>query len=323
MSASERSRRNTFAALTLERAAERRDDAPWLASLETATDSRFLLLDADGKVFTEAATHAPLWLDAGDRQRLLAGVPASLLGLRGDKACLLLALDRPQSDSLAAQLGAQRVELRVAGDSFDPFDAGLFAYARGLAHWQASMRFCHVCGAPLRLVSAGHRALCTSPACAHLHFPRTDAAIIVVVEHDGACLLGRQASWPAGRYSTLAGFVEPGETLEDAVRREVYEEAGVQVIDCDYHSSQPWPFPASLMLGFTAVAASRKLKLRDGELEDARWFTPAQILHGIADGSLHMSSRLSVAWRLIEHWMRERAGIELGEAVDHVQRKSP
>lgn len=320
MSASERSRRNTFAALDLERAAERRDDAEWLAELERAPGSHFVLIDSDGRLFADADATAPLWLDAGKRQQLLADMPSSLLGLHDEQGCFLLGLDPAQSDALATELGAQRIDLRTAGNRFDAFHAGLFAYARGLAHWQSSMRFCNRCGAPLRLVSGGHRAQCTSALCGHLHFPRTDPAVIVIVEHDGACLLGRQSTWAAGRYSTLAGFVEPGETLEDAVCREVAEESGVDVIDCEYHSSQPWPFPASLMLGFTATARSRDLHLRDGELEDARWFTPQQILDGIDDGSLLMSSRLSVAWRLIEHWMYARAGINLGDAVDRAHR---
>ena len=152
-------------------------------------------------------------------------------------------------------------------------EAGLFAYAKGLAHWQRETRHCSYCGAPLQLVAAGHRAKCSNADCGRLHFPRTDAAMIVIVEHEGACLLGRQASWPPGRYSTLAGFVEPGESLEDAVRREVAEEAGVVVDQVHYHSSQPWPMPASLMVGFIANATGRAIDLRDRELEEARWFT--------------------------------------------------
>ena len=137
----------------------------------------------------------------------------------------------------------------------------------------------------------------------------------MLVEHDGACLLGRQASWPRGRYSTLAGFVEPGESLEDAVRREVAEESGVLVDTVHYHSSQPWPMPASLMIGFIATAASRRIILRDRELEDARWFTPQQIVDGLADGSFLPSMPLSVSYQLLAYWLRERAGQDLDQLV--------
>jgi NAD+ diphosphatase len=208
---------------------------------------------------------------------------------------------------------AEWVGLREAGVRLPATEAGLLAYARGLANWQDATRFCSSCGAALNLVSAGHRAAC--PQCERLHFPRTDPAIIVIVEHDDACLLGRQALWRPHQYSTLAGFVEPGESLEDAVRREVREEAGVEVLDCDYHSSQPWPFPASLMLGFTAVARAREVRLADGELEDARWFTPKQIVDGVRSGALRPSSPLSISYRLIEHWLRTRADVELNEVV--------
>ncbi len=165
----------------------------------------------------------------------------------------------------------------------------------------------------MTLISAGHRAACTR--CERLHFPRTDPAVIVIVENGDACLLGRQPLWRPRQYSTLAGFVEPGESLEDAVRREVREEAGIEVTDCDYHSSQPWPFPASLMLGFTARAAAREIRLADGELEDARWFTAQQIVEGVRSGGLHLSSPLSISYRLIEHWLRMRARIELADLL--------
>ncbi|HET6631706.1 MAG TPA: NAD(+) diphosphatase [Rhodanobacteraceae bacterium] len=309
MTATPRPPPNTFAALALDRAAERRDDAGWLAQLERAAATRYLLLDPEGKLLVDPQQERPYWLDATRRARLLGDLPASLLGLSDGVAHFVVSLDAAHARVLGLPEAA-RLGLRAVGSRFDAFDAGLAAYATGLVQWQAATRFCSACGAPLRLTGAGHRAQCSGDDCGRLHFPRTDPAVIMIVEHDGACLLGRQAGWPAGRYSTLAGFVEPGEALEDAVRREVAEEAGVEVGECEYHSSQPWPFPASLMIGFHARARSRAITLRDGELEDARWFTPDEIVDGVRDGSLAMSSRLSVSWRLIDDWMRRR-GIDL------------
>ena len=311
VTALQRTQRNAFVSAELDRAAERRADAAWIAELQRSPTSRYLLVDATGRLLSNVDQRRPYWLDDAERRQTLPDADTSLLGLSGDRAYFLLRTE-PADDALLTQFGgSERLSLRRVGDFFGAFEAGLCAYACGLAHWQAGMRYCNACGAPLELCDAGHRACCTNPECGRLHFPRTDPAIIVIVEHDGACLLGRQASWDPGRFSTLAGFVEPGEALEDAVRREVHEEAGVEVVDCDYHSSQPWPFPASLMLGFTATAAGRELELRDGELQEARWFTPEGIVAGAGDSSLHLSSPLSVSWHLLEHWMRLRAGVSL------------
>ena len=311
-------RPNIFAGLSLilDRSAERRDESAWIAAQAGSADARFLLLDTAGEAYLQRDRDALRWLDAGERATLLGELPASLLGVAERRPHFMLALeDAAQAGSLEAALDARRQSLRAAGLQLSVDEAGLFAYAKGLSHWQRQMRHCHRCGAPLQLVAAGHRAQCTNPACAQLHFPRTDAAVIMLVEHDGACLLGRQASWPRGRYSTLAGFVEPGESLEDAVRREVAEESGVLVNAVHYHSSQPWPMPASLMIGFIATAVSRRISLRDRELEDARWFTPQQIVDGLAEGSFLPSLPLSVSYQLLAHWLRERAGLELDQLV--------
>jgi NAD+ diphosphatase len=305
---------NTFAGLSLilDRVAEQRDAADWVATKAAAPDARYLLLDAAGDTFLQEDKEALRWLDAGERGRLLPHASCSLMGIVDGQPRFMLVLDENDDVStLEAALRARRMGLREAGLLLAADEAGLFAYAKGLAHWQRETRFCARCGSPLQLVSSGHRTQCTNAACGRLHFPRTDAAIIVIVEYQGACLLGRQAGWPPGRYSTLAGFVEPGEALEDAVRREVAEEAGVIVGDVHYHSSQPWPMPASLMVGFTATALSPTIKLRDGELEDARWFTPQQIIDSLADGSLKTPTRLSVSYQLISHWLQQRAGLDL------------
>ncbi|HWU77747.1 MAG TPA: NAD(+) diphosphatase [Rhodanobacter sp.] len=305
---------NIFAGLSLvlDRVAERRDDATWVAEQARSSEARYLLLDAAGETFLRRDDDALRWLDASERAQWLAGQPASLLGIAHQRPHFLLPLDDEGAlGNIEQRLDARRVSLRHAGLQLPVDEAGLFAYAKGLAHWQRETRHCTGCGSALRLVAAGHRAQCINPACAKLHFPRTDAAVIMLVEHEGACLLGRQASWPAGRYSTLAGFVEPGESLEDAVRREVAEESGVIVDDVHYHSSQPWPMPASLMLGFIATARSRQIAMRDHELEDARWFTPQQIIDGINDGSFLPSTALSVSYRLLAHWLQLRAGLDL------------
>lgn len=309
---------NTFAGLSLilDRAAERRDEADWVDRQASAEHARYLVLDDAGQTYLQPELESLRWLDYHERQALLGSVHATLLGLAGERPHFLLSVaDAQRALELESLLGARRVSLREAGLRLAADESGLFAYAKGLAHWQNETRHCAYCGAPVRLVASGHRAQCSNAACGRLHFPRTDAAIIVIVEHDGACLLGRQANWPSGRYSTLAGFVEPGESLEDAVRREVAEEAGVAVDQVHYHSSQPWPMPASLMVGFTATAHSRAIELRDGELEEARWFTPEQIVRGLADGSFATPPKLSVSYRLLAHWLDARAGLCLDELI--------
>lgn len=311
-------RPNTFAGLSLilDRVAERRDESAWIAEQAGSAQARYLLLDAAGEAFLQKDREALRWLDANEREQLLGDTPASLLGIANQRPYFMLVLDdATRIDALETALDARRVGLRTAGLQLSADEAGLFAYAKGLSHWQRETRHCARCGAPLQLVAAGHRAQCTNPDCGRLHFPRTDAAVIMLVEHDGACLLGRQAGWPPGRYSTLAGFIEPGESLEDAVRREVAEEAGVIVDEVRYHSSQPWPMPASLMVGFIATAVSRQINKRDHELEDARWFTPQQIVEGLADGSFLPSMALSVSYHLLAHWLRLRAELDLDELV--------
>jgi NAD+ diphosphatase len=148
---------------------------------------------------------------------------------------------------------------------------------------------------------------CTHAACATDHFPRLDPAIIVLVTDGERALLGRQATWPEGRYSTIAGFVEPGESLEDAVAREVLEETGVPVLEADYHSSQPWPFPSSLMIGFTAQAASASVPRAGEELEDVRWFTRSEVAAGVPG----LPPPQSVSFRLIEHWYDSGSSVPL------------
>jgi NAD+ diphosphatase len=175
-------------------------------------------------------------------------------------------------------------------------------------HWHQRHHFCGVCGSPTRSEEAGHQRRCTNSACNAVHFPRTDPAVIMAVS-DGArngkdrLLLGRQASWPPGMRSVLAGFVEPGESLEEAVAREVKEEVGIEVEDVRYHSSQPWPFPGSIMLGFNAHALSTEIRLSPEEIAEAAWYTREQLRASPEDESFRLPRRDSIARRLVEGWI--------------------
>jgi NAD+ diphosphatase len=311
-SSSARSRGNAFALPELDRASEFRDDADALLARAQADSARYVLLRTDGHALVSADRRGLHALGAPDRARLAPDSVATFLGHANGNDYFLVTVESAHAERIVDASGAALLDLRSAGGMFTAFDAGLFAYARGLAHWQTRTRFCSACGTPLRLEAGGHRAKCTNPQCGIEHFPRTDPAIIVIVGHGERCLLGRGPQWPERRFSTLAGFVEPGETLEDAVRREVFEEAGVRVGECDYHSSQPWPFPASIMLGFTAQAEEPTITL-GSELAEARWFSVAELVDGLKARTLGLSSPLSVSYRLIEHWLRQTAGLELSE----------
>ncbi len=165
--------------------------------------------------------------------------------------------------------------------------------------WQERHRHCGVCGAPNRASEGGFVMACTRSGCDHKSFPRIDPAVIVLVHRGDRCLLGRQAAWPEGRFSTIAGFVEPGESLEDAVVREVHEETNIQVGDCTYIGSQPWPFPAAMMLGFHATGLTDDIRFNDGELVEARWFHRDDL----RTGAVALPPRESIAFRLIETWL--------------------
>jgi NAD+ diphosphatase len=227
-----------------------------------------------------------------------------LLGEFRGQLCFAVEMpaDRPPLfDRAGNSIGDRTTQFRdlrsIAGE-LPRDEAGLLAYARAMILWRERHRFCGRCGSPTVAAQAGHVLKCSDDACGNQQFPRIDPAIIVLITDGERALLGRQAEWPAGRYSTIAGFVEPGESLEDAVIREVMEETGVTVDSVDYHSSQPWPFPSSLMLGFTAHAATTDIHLHDAELEDARWLNRAQI----AAGEVALPTTHSISFRLIEDW---------------------
>ena len=227
-----------------------------------------------------------------------------LLGARDD--VVHLAVIVAPSDAPGAQ--EEWVPLRSLLPALSdraPDQAPLLMHAIGLAEWHHVTRFCARCGGSLESRAAGHELRCT--ACDRAHFPRTDPAVIMAITHgegaDEAILMGRSPAWPPGRYSTLAGFCEPGETLEDAVRREVEEEVGVVVGEVTYFGNQPWPLPASLMLGFTGRALSREIQVDGAEIEHARWFTRQEFTAAIGSGDLIVPRGISISSSLIEAWL--------------------
>ena len=269
----------TFSGAALDRAAERRRDDAWLAERRADPASRAI-----------AAGPGAVVLD-GDR---LARRP---LGDDGEAVLLGLGADGAALFAVEAADG-EATNLREAAFRLPAEEAALAAYASGVLNWHRSHPRCSRCGEPTELREAGFLRVC--PACGAHHHPRTDPVVIMLVLDGDRVLLGRQPSWPAGRYSALAGFVEPGESLEEAVAREVLEEAGIEVSAVRYVASQPWPFPSSLMLGFEADYAGGDAQPRDDELEDVRWFTREELT---SRGDLILPPPLAIARRLIDRWL--------------------
>lgn len=308
----ERSLLNRFAGLALDRRDEWRADAERVRA--TWRNARVVVVDVEGRALAQGDALARMHSGSLDLGASGEGAPsdsafasASFLGMQDGQSWFALpaaACPEAQRPTDATWTG-----LREAAAGWSAFESGLFAYAKALLLWQSRARYCGACGSATTLVRAGHCARCSNPECGLDQFPRTDAAIIVIVTDGSRCLLGRQPGWPPGRFSTLAGFVEPGETLEDAVRREVREEAGVRVGTCTYQSSQPWPFPGALMVGFRAVASDTTIRLGD-ELEDARWFEAAELVAAVQRGETGLPPAISVSRRLVEDWLEDVLGAE-------------
>jgi NAD+ diphosphatase len=292
---------NVYAGRYLDRDAHLRSDPAWFDSALADERSRVVPVWNSRSLVAQdpadAGTPRAAWLE-------LTQIPSDrrnsneliLLGhVNGSSffACEIDSVDPPSSPH-----GTRYEDLRLVASQLPADEAGILGYARAMVTWRRRHRHCGSCGAKTISAKAGHVLVCTNPVCRHEQFPRIDPAIIVLVSDSERALLGRQATWPVGRYSTIAGFVEPGESLEDAVAREVLEETGVRVDGIEYHSSQPWPFPSSLMLGFTAHALTHEVHLKDQELEDARWFTRADVIAGTP----LLPPRQSISFRLIEHW---------------------
>jgi NAD+ diphosphatase len=277
---------------TTDRAGHRRSDAEWLGARWSDASSRVLLV-SDGNVAV-----------SGDPPALALMAPTALgdvaperrwfLGLDGNGiAMFAVPADLPDS--------ATRANLRQVGALLDDRDAGLLTTAVALDAWHTTHIHCPRCGTPTTISEAGMVRVC--PADGSLHHPRVDPAVIMtVVDRDDRVLLGHQSRWPARRFSTLAGFVEPGESLEQAVAREVHEETGIVVHSATYVGSQPWPFPNSLMLGFHAHATTTQITVDGEEISEAGWFTRDELAAAASSGRVLLPPTISIARRLIERW---------------------
>jgi NAD+ diphosphatase len=293
---------NYYAAAGIDRAGHRRKDPDWVAERLRHPSTRFVAVWRTHNLVVQGEPRA-VFLGGGDLS--WRDGDAVLLGM--DEEAALFALDMSALEApLEAIRAAEAIEfrdLRQVGPLLARGEGSLLAYARGMTWWNQRHRFCGICGSPARSEEAGHVRRCTDESCAASHFPRTDPAVIMLV-HDGErCLLGRQPHFPKGMHSTLAGFVEPGESLEEAVAREVREETAIVVDDVIYHSSQPWPFPASIMLGFYARAATTEIRVDHSELQDAHWYERSWLLAHEDDDEFRLPRRDSIARRLIEDWL--------------------
>lgn len=277
---------HAFFRSTHDRAAHLRKDDAWR---DAPGDLRVLVIGGE-----HVATAGP---EGGIRWLSLDEAPDGewlFLGYREGVRHAAVMVDRVPAD-------LSPVSLRMIGPSMHPDDASLGVHAVGIARWHQTHRFCASCGAPSVPQQAGHVRVCT--ACGTHHFPRTDPAVIMLITDDqDRALLGRQPVWPEGRFSTLAGFVEPGEALDDAVRREVMEEVGVTVGDVRYAGSQPWPFPASLMLGFFGTATHSEILVDHDEIAEARWFTREEVTEMTSSADLLLPPNVSISRALIQTW---------------------
>ena len=281
----------------LDRASERRGDADWVAGLRPQAD------------------WLPIWryrcaIDEGQPQRLrwaeLAAEPeqAIFLGLRPDDGRAVFCFDASHDDDLGERL--RFADLRGAVPVLQTADAALLAYARAMVYWQRQHRHCGRCGGATQPRQAGHVLHC--PACEVEHYPRSDPSMLCLArDPQDRALLGRQPQWPESLYSVLAGFAEPGETIEDCVAREIWEEARVRIHGTRYVASQPWPFPASVLLGFHAQAQADTPQVEQDELADARWFSREELAEGLAARRLHVPPPFTLSFLLLARWYDEAA----------------
>ncbi len=297
---------HVFAADPLDRADRERRDPAWIAARLENPGSRFLAFDGLQVLVGTGSERALAWLGPETVDDAAEGADPVLLGLSGDVARFALDVSGPGAARAASRAaGAAYEEVRGIATELPGAEAGLLAHARSLVDWHARHRFCANCGAGTGPRRGGKERVCD--ACGAHHFPRTDPVVIMLVHDGDRCLLGRSRRRVTGLFSALAGFVDQGESIEEAVRREVAEESGVRVGAVRYHSSQPWPFPSSLMVGCIAEAESTEIEMDEDELSEVGWFERDTVLAALrapdhAFQGLRLPGRIAIAHHLILHW---------------------
>ena len=315
--------RNIFEGVPLERFGHQRKNESWVAEQLASPLARVVPVWRASSLISQPRDNSaeggaeipvtPITLDLISARQLAGDSPFVLLGL-ADKSPVF-AIDLSHLETPLEILGlidqATFADLRELASLLDRGDSAMLAHARALTHWHRHNPFCAKCGGATIADQAGHVRKCTNPDCAMQHFPRTDPAVIMLVTRGDHCLLARRSGRNPPTYSTLAGFVEPGESLEEAVAREVMEEVGLAVDRVRYQSSQPWPFPAQLMLGFRAETTQSECRYHDDEIEEARWFSRDDLRALFAGGpagahgAINLPRAISIARRLIGEWVDE------------------
>ena len=295
-----------YAASRVDRVAEKRTDADAMRALEADAAARWYVVGGELVAMRKNAAGLDPLFERAAAQALGTATHAAFLGLMNGVPRFALAIEPTAMEALKGHDGFEISDLRtiavrgmVAEEHLPPLAEG-----KSLLIWHSRRRFCSNCGAETRVVDAGWRRDC--PTCKMQHFPRTDPVVIMLAEHDGRLLLGRQPHYPPGRFSALAGFVEVGESIEDAVARELHEEAGIRVRSVRYLCSQPWPFPSSLMIGCLAMAEGHALTVDTNELDDARWFTRSEVaaaMRGDPAAPFLPPPPVAIARTLLDHWL--------------------
>jgi NAD+ diphosphatase len=301
---------NTYAGNPLDRAAERRADTAWLEARAADPESLYLAFwnkrplvekrGAEGLQIAYLPPRLALELAPAEDQRLF-------LGLWKDTPVFAVEIQTAADPGQGALKGlGDFEELRAVTPALPEPEAAILATAKAVFEWRDRHQFCAACGQESAVADAGWKRIC--PACRAEHVPRTDPVVIMLAVHEGRCLMGRQAAWPAKMFSALAGFLEPGETIEEACARELFEEAGLRTVDVRYHSSQPWPYPSSLMIGLIAEVDSDAAAPDQTELEAVRWFTKDEVRTVLAgdDPEVRAPMKLAIARTLLEAWVSER-----------------